>query len=81
MYPAMSLHYFGPFNAFHCSPLPLPSPPIIQQLSVHILMSSTCTDVMFYDITDALSFSFPFPPPSSSTEQFHSYKHILHPSL
>jgi hypothetical protein len=39
---------------------PLPSTPIIQQLSTHIFISSTCTDVMFYDITDALSFSFPF---------------------
>jgi hypothetical protein len=38
--------------------LPLP---IIQQLSIHILVSSTFTDIMFYDIVDALSFSFPFP--------------------
>jgi hypothetical protein len=81
--PAMSLLYFGPFNSIHCSPLFLPySPaPIFQQLSVHILMSSTCTDVMFYDITDTLSFSFPFLPPPSSIEQFHYYKCVLPLSL
>jgi hypothetical protein len=27
-------------------------PPIIQQLSVHIVRSSTCTDVMYFDIID-----------------------------
>jgi hypothetical protein len=68
-----------PFPLLSLTPsLPTPS---IQQLSVHILMSSTCTDVMFYDITDALSLSFPFPPPLSSIEQFHYYKHVLHMSL
>jgi hypothetical protein len=35
---------------------------IFQQLSTHILISSTFTDVMFYDIVDALLFSFPFSP-------------------
>jgi hypothetical protein len=45
--------------------LPLLSlpPSLPPQLSVHILMSSTCTDVMLYDVTDALTFSLPFPPP------------------
>jgi hypothetical protein len=56
------------YNPFHCSPLPLPSHPHFQQPSVHILISSICTDVMFYDITDALSFSLPFPPPPGSTK-------------
>jgi hypothetical protein len=57
------------FNPFHYSLLPLYLPlPIFQQLSVHILISSTVTDVRFYDITDALSFSLPFPPSPSSIE-------------
>jgi hypothetical protein len=51
-------------------------PPIFQQLSIHIL-----TDVIFYDIVDALSFSFPFPPSTSSIESFHYCKHVLHLSL
>jgi hypothetical protein len=70
--PAVGALYFGPFNPFHCSPLPLYLPPsIFQQLSVHILMCSTFRDVMFYDVTDVLSFSFPFPVSSSSIEWFH----------
>jgi hypothetical protein len=56
-----------------------PSPhPLSQQLSVPILVSSTFTDVMSYEITDALSFSFPSP---SSTEQLHGYTHVLRMSL
>jgi hypothetical protein len=35
---------------------PLPPTPIFQQLSIHTLISSTFTDVRFYDIVDALSF-------------------------
>jgi hypothetical protein len=41
--------------------LPYPFPPtpsIIQQLSVHTVISSTCTDVGYFDIVNALSFSF-----------------------
>jgi hypothetical protein len=43
--PTVGILYFGLFNPFHYSPLPfyLP-PPIFQQLSVHILVSSTFTD-------------------------------------
>jgi hypothetical protein len=41
-------------------------------------MSSTCTDVTYSDILDTLSFSFPFPPPMSSIENFHCYRHVLH---
>jgi hypothetical protein len=71
--PAVGVLYFGPFNPFHCSPLPLYLPPsIFQQLSVHILVSSTFTDVMFYDITDVLSF-FSFP----SFPQFHRVVPLL----
>jgi hypothetical protein len=40
-------------------PLPLLtpslSPPIIQQLSIHILISSTCTDVIYFSTVDCLS--------------------------
>jgi hypothetical protein len=63
VYPAVSLLYFGPFDPFHFSPHPFTSHPILQQLSVHILVSSPFTDAMFYDIVDALSFSLPFPLP------------------
>jgi hypothetical protein len=60
--PTVGMLYLGMFGPFHYSPLPLYLPaPIFQQLSVHILTSSTITDLMFYDITDALLFSFPFP--------------------
>jgi hypothetical protein len=55
--PEVGILYFGPFNPFHYSPLPLYLPPsILQQLSVHIFISSVFTAVMFYDIIDALSF-------------------------
>jgi hypothetical protein len=48
--------------------LTLPShPPIIQQLSVHIVIFTTCTDIMHFDIVDTLSFSFPFPAPLNSS--------------
>jgi hypothetical protein len=51
--------YFAPFSPFHYTLLPLYLlPPHFQQLSVHILRSSTFTDAMCYAITDALSFSF-----------------------
>jgi hypothetical protein len=63
---AMSMLYFGSFNPFHYSPLLLYLPfPSFKQLSIYILISSTFTDVMFYNIVDALSLSFPFPPPPS----------------
>jgi hypothetical protein len=52
--------------------------PIIQQLSIYIVTSSTCTDVMYYDIVDCLSFFFPLPPPLNSIEYFCCYKHVLH---
>jgi hypothetical protein len=67
-------------------PLPLLSltphlPPLsFQQLLMYKLMSSTFTDV-FYDIVDALAFSFLFSPSPSSTEQFHYYRHVLLTSL
>jgi hypothetical protein len=57
-----------------------PPPPIFQQLLIHILISSTFTGSMFYDITDALPFSS-FPSFLSSIEKFHYCKHVLHMSL
>jgi hypothetical protein len=65
----VSVLYFGSLNPLLYSPLPryLP-PPIFQKLSIHILISATITDVRFYDIIDALSFSFPFPLSPSSIE-------------
>jgi hypothetical protein len=57
---------------------PLPSP-IVQWLSTHIIIFSTYTDITYFDIIDVLS--FPFPPPLSSIEWFHYYKHVLHVSL
>jgi hypothetical protein len=50
MYTHCEYTLLWPINLFHFSPLP-PTPPIFQQLSVHILISSTFTDVMFYNIT------------------------------
>jgi hypothetical protein len=46
--PVVSLLYLGPFNPFPYSPLPLylPPPPFFQQLSIHIFISSTFTDVI-----------------------------------
>jgi hypothetical protein len=67
-------------------PLPLlffallpPTPPPFNSFQ-HII-SSTFTDTVFYDIVNALPFSFPFPPSPSSIEWFHCYKHVLHLSL
>jgi hypothetical protein len=74
MCPHCGLFYFGPFNTFHCSPL---ASTLFQQLSIYILIFSTSTGIMFYDIVDALLFSFPFPPSSSSIQYFHYYKHGL----
>jgi hypothetical protein len=77
--PTVGILYFAPLNPFQYSPLPLHFPhPIFQQLSVHILISAIFIDVMFYNVTDALSFFFPFPLSSSSC---HYYKNVLHMSL
>jgi hypothetical protein len=59
--PAVGVLYFGPFNPFHYSPLPLYLPsPIFQQLSTHILISSTITSSgMWYYWCSIVLFSFP----------------------
>jgi hypothetical protein len=58
--PTVSILYFGPFNPFHWSLLPLYLPlPIIQHLPIHIIVSSTWKDVIYFNIVE--SFSFPFP--------------------
>jgi hypothetical protein len=52
------------FTLVHSSPsryTPVPfyvPPPTFQQLSMHILISSTFTDVMLYNIVEFLSFFF-----------------------
>jgi hypothetical protein len=80
--PTVSILYFGLFNPFHYCLLPFTSHPhIFQQLSVHILISSTFIDVMFYGVANALLFSFPFPPFLSSIEYCHYYKLVIHISL
>jgi hypothetical protein len=59
--PAVRLLFFGPFHSVHYSPSPLYLPhPIFQQLSVHILMSSTFTSygMRYYWCSTVLS-SFP----------------------
>jgi hypothetical protein len=67
--PTVSIPYFGPFNPFHYSPLPLYLPtPVFQQLSIRILIFFTFTYDLFYNIVDASLFSFPFPPTLSSIE-------------
>jgi hypothetical protein len=46
--------FFGLLNSVHYLPLPH-----FSKFSIHILISSTFTDVMFCDIGDALLFFFP----------------------
>jgi hypothetical protein len=59
--PTVGKLYFGSFNPLHYSPLLLYLPlPIFQHHSIHILIFSTFTDLMFYNITDGLPISFPF---------------------
>jgi hypothetical protein len=53
MYSCCEYSYFGLINPFHCSPLSATYfSPIFQQLSVHILTSSTFTGIMLYDTSD-----------------------------
>jgi hypothetical protein len=56
--------FFGSFNSSYYSAL-LPFP-IFQQLTIHNLISSTSTGVIFYNIVDALTFFFAFTPSMSS---------------
>jgi hypothetical protein len=57
--PTLSILYFGLFSLSISLPYPFTSySPVFQKLSVYILVSSTFTDVMFYNIIDALSFFF-----------------------
>jgi hypothetical protein len=76
-----SILYFGPFNPFHYSPLPFyPHASFFNSFkytSLYLLPSY----LMFYDITDGLSFSFPFSFSPSSIEKIHIYKHVQHMSL
>jgi hypothetical protein len=65
MYPCCEYTLLCQFNASITPLTPSLLAPFFQQLSIHIAISSTFTDVTSYDI-DALSFSFPFPPFLSS---------------
>jgi hypothetical protein len=56
----MGILFFGPFNPFHYSPLPLYLPsPSFKQLSLHILTSLPSSDVMQYYWCAIILFSFP----------------------
>jgi hypothetical protein len=59
--PTVGVLYFGSFNPFHYSPLPLYLPlPIFQQLSIHTLISSTFTCyVLWYYWCSIILFSLP----------------------
>jgi hypothetical protein len=65
--PTMRIFYFGPFNPFHYTSLPLYLPPPITAFSAHPYILYL-HNVTFYNIVDALPFSFPFPPSLSYTE-------------
>jgi hypothetical protein len=58
--PTVGTLYFGLFNPFHYSPLPLYlPPPIFQQLSIYILILSTSTSyVLWYYWCSIILFSF-----------------------
>jgi hypothetical protein len=58
---------------------PLPPTPILYSFQYIPLFPLPLQ--MFYNIIDALSFSFPFPPSPSSIEWFHYYTHVLHMGL
>jgi hypothetical protein len=57
--PSVSMFYFGLFNPFEHSPLPLYIPPFFNNFQYTSLYPQTL-HLMVCDITDALSFSFPF---------------------
>jgi hypothetical protein len=50
--PSVVVFYFGLFNPFEYSPLPLYLPPRFSTVSIHILISSTSIHLMVCDITD-----------------------------
>jgi hypothetical protein len=72
LYPYWEYTLLWSIQPLHCSPLPPPTSHF-QQLSIHILISCTFTDVMFYNTVDTLSSSFPFP----SFPEFHSVVLLL----
>jgi hypothetical protein len=60
MYPSCEYTVLWSVQPLPLLSLSLPAP-IINQFSVHIVLSSTCTDAVCFDIVDSLSLSFPFP--------------------
>jgi hypothetical protein len=59
--PAVGVLFFGQFHPFHDSPLLCP-PPVFQQFSIHILITSTFTtySVQYY-YRSVILFSFLLP--------------------
>jgi hypothetical protein len=76
--PSVGVLYFGPFSPFHYSPF-TSHPPFFK--SFQYISYILYLYVILCDITDVLSFSFPFPLSPSSIEYFHCYRHVLHLSL
>jgi hypothetical protein len=60
-------------------PLPFPSYPLLVNSFQYIWLCHVLAQM--HSIVDCLSFPFPFPPPLSSVEQFHYYKHVLYTSV
>jgi hypothetical protein len=70
--------YFGPFNPFHYSPSPFTSHHPFFNSFQYTCLYPLPSHLMFCDITDALSFSFPCLLSPSPTEQSYYYKHVHH---
>jgi hypothetical protein len=82
MYSYCDCTYFGLFILFHYSPLSLsPRPLFFQQISIHIVISATFTDVMFAILLVLylflLLYLFPWVPQSSSTITDLFYKELF----
>jgi hypothetical protein len=62
MYPSVSILYFGQFNPFHYSPLPLSSHPHYATAFGTYGYILYCTNVMYFDIVDYHSLFLSFLP-------------------
>jgi hypothetical protein len=75
---AVATYYFGQFNPFHYSTLPLPSQPSLFNSFQYISLCPLFVQMKCISILLTLSFSFLFPPLLSSIEWFHYYKHCTY---